>query len=74
MSLFYKKFLPAHIKKLIIILHVENTGVAGLFVKEQPHHHHVQDREPEVDWGEILVLLHEEVGPVAHVEVGQDDR
>ena len=53
---------------------MENTGVAGLFVKEQPHHHHVQDRKPEVDWGKVLVLLHEEVGSVAHVEVGEDDR
>ena len=29
----------------------------------------VEHRQPEVDWCEVLVLLHEEVGPVADVEV-----
>jgi hypothetical protein len=48
------------------------AGVAGLLVEEEPQNGQVQDREPEADRREVLVLLHEEVGPVADVEVGHD--
>ena len=34
---------------------------------------YVKHRKPEVDWCKILVLLHEEVGPVADVEVGHNE-
>ena len=33
----------------------------------------VKHGQPEVDWCEVLVLLHEEVCPVADVEVAHDD-
>ena len=34
---------------------------------------YVEHGKPEVDWCKVLVLLHEEVGPVADVEVADDD-
>ena len=34
---------------------------------------YVEHRKPKVDWCEVLVLLHKEVGPVADVEVADDD-
>ena len=53
---------------------MEYAGVAGLLVEEEPEYGEVEHRQPEAHRGEVLVLLHEEVGPVADVEVGQDNR
>ena len=52
---------------------MEYAGVAGLLVEEEPEYTEVEDRQPEVDRGEVLVFLHEEVGSVADVEVGHDE-
>ena len=34
---------------------------------------YVEHRQPEVDWCEVFILLHEKVGPVADVEVAHND-
>ena len=53
---------------------VHDDAGAGLLVEEDAHHRDVEDGQPEVDWREVLVLLHEEVGSVTDVEVGDDER
>ena len=52
---------------------VEDAGVAGLLVEEEAEDGEVEDGQPEAHRGEVLVLLHEEVGAVADVEVGHDE-
>ena len=42
---------------------VKDASVAGLLVEEEAEDGQVEDGQPEVDRGEVLVLLHEEVRP-----------
>ena len=58
---------------LVRLVPVHHRRVARLLVEEDAQHSHVEDGQPEVDGGEVLVLLHEEIGPVADVEVGHDE-
>ena len=58
---------------LVRLVRVHDAGVGRLLGEEHAHHRDVQHRQPEVDRGEVLVLLHEEIGPVADVEVGHDE-
>ena len=52
---------------------MKDAGVAGFLVEEEAEDGEVEDRQPEVDRREVFVLLHEEVCPVADVEVADDD-
>jgi hypothetical protein len=58
--------------QVLLLLPVQYAGVAGLLIEEEPQNGQVEDREPEADRCEVLVLLHEEVGPVTDVKVGHD--
>ena len=58
---------------LINLVLVHDLGVARLLAEEDADDADVEDGEPEVDWGEVLVFFHEEVGSVADIEVADDD-
>ena len=58
---------------LVGLVSVHHCSVAGLLVEEDAEDGHVEDGQPKVDWCEVLVLLHEKVGPVADVEVGDNE-
>ena len=58
---------------LIRLVPVHHCRVARLLIEEDAQDGHVEDGQPKVDWCEVLVLLHEEVGPVADVEVGDNE-
>ena len=58
---------------LISLVSVHDDSVAGLLTEEDSNDADIKDRQPEVNWGEVLVLLHEEVSSVTEIEVANDD-
>jgi len=60
-------------EQILKIQPMKDAGVAGLLVEEEAEDGEVEDGEPEAHRREVLVLLHEEVGAVADVEVGHDE-
>ena len=58
---------------LVRLVPVHYCRVARLLIEEDAQDGHVEDGQPKVDRGEIFVLFHEEVGPIADVKVGHDE-
>ena len=58
---------------LVSLVSVHDDSVAGLLTEEDSNHTDVEDRQPEVDWSKVLVLLHKEVGSVTQIKVSNND-
>lgn len=52
---------------------MQHLRESAVFGEEESQHKHITQGDPEAELGVVFVLLHEEVGSVAQVEIGHDD-